>query len=218
MKNIFVSFIYSILVRPWLTFIIGVSFHNIKPLKDANQFIIVANHNSHFDTVSIMAALPSNKRKNTCAVASGDYFGKSPFTVTLMKLFFNAILITKKTKPGHLSNLELLDQRIKEGKSLIMYPEGSRGNPGTISSFKKGIAKLLKENPSVPFIPVYLDGFGRVLPKNKILIVPLICKVRFGSPLFATTNDTKTTLEEVKKEILNLKQKNERDRNQFDFY
>ena len=180
MKNIFVSFIYTILVRPWLTFIIGVSFHNIKPLKDANQFIIVANHNSHFDTVSIMAALPSNKRKNTCAVASGDYFGKSPFTVTLMKLFFNAILITKKTKPGHLSNLELLDQRIKEGKSLIMYPEGSRGNPGTISSFKKGIAKLLKENPSVPFIPVYLDGFGRVLPKNKILIVPLICKVRFG--------------------------------------
>ena len=110
------------------------------------------------------------------------------------------------------------DQRIKEGKSLIMFPEGSRGNPGTISSFKKGIAKLLKENPSVPFIPVYLDGFGRVLPKNKILIVPLICKVRFGSPLFATTNDTRTTLEEVKKEILNLKKKNERDRNQFEFY
>ena len=76
----------------WLTFIIGVSFHNIKPLKDANQFIIVANHNSHFDTVSIMAALPSNKRKNTCAVASGDYFGKSPFTVTLMKIRANWIV------------------------------------------------------------------------------------------------------------------------------
>jgi len=89
---------------------------------------------------------------------------------------------------------------------------------GNKKYLKKGIAKLLKENPTVPFIPVYLDGFGRVLPKNKILIVPLICKVRFGSPLFATTNDTRTTLEEVKKEILNLKKKNERDRNQFEFY
>ena len=63
MRKLFVTFIYTIVVRPWLTFFIGVSFHNVKHLRDADQFIIVANHNSHFDTVSIMAALPSKLRK-----------------------------------------------------------------------------------------------------------------------------------------------------------
>ena len=117
MRKLFVTFIYTILVRPWLTFFIGVSFHNVKHLRDAEQFIIVANHNSHFDTVSIMAALPSKLRKNTCAVASGDYFGKSSLTVSLMKLFFNAILITKKVKPE--GNFEFRSIRSKNKRREI---------------------------------------------------------------------------------------------------
>jgi len=84
-----------------------------------------------------------------------------------------------------------------------------------MNEFKTGIAILLKNNPDVPFIPVYLDGFGRVLPKDKKLIIPLICKVRFGEPIFIDkTKDIKAIVEQVKEEILNLKEPEE-DRNQF---
>ena len=217
MKSQFVKLFYSMIVKPWLKYIIGVSFENVKLIEDSDQFIIVANHNSHFDTIAIMAALPSEKRKNTCAVAAGDYFGKTSFSGSLMQLFFNAILINRNRKEGEPSSLEVLDQKLKEGKSLIIFPEGSRGEPGSIRDFKKGVAILLKDNPTVPFIPVYLDGFGRVLPKGKMLVVPLICKVRFGLPLFTKNESVESNLEEVKKSVLELKQKDERDRNQFEF-
>lgn len=217
MKNLFVRLFYFFLIKPWLKYIIGVSFDNVKPLEESDQFLIVGNHNSHFDTISIMAALPSDKRKNTCAVAAGDYFGKTSLSGSLMKLFFNAILINRNRKEGEPSSLEILDQNLKAGKSIIIFPEGSRGKPGSIKDFKKGVAILLRENPTVPFIPVYLDGFGRVLPKDKILIVPLICKVRFGLPLFTKKDGIESNLEEVRKSILDLKQKDERDRNQFEF-
>lgn len=217
MKNLFIRLFYSLIVRPWLTLIIGVSFQNRKILKEIDQFIIVANHNSHFDSVSIMAALPGNKLKNTRAVAAGDYVGKTFLARTAMSFFFNAILINRKISRGEPSVLNILDEQLKKGRSLVLFPEGSRGKPGVITDFKKGIAFLLKKNPNVPFVPVYLDGFGRVLPKDKIIIIPLVCKVRFGEPVFPKNDDIDSILEEVKEAIMKLKNKDERDRNLFEF-
>jgi len=215
--NVVIKLFYLLIIRPWLKLIIGVQFKNRTQLKDLDQFIIVANHNSHFDSLSIMAAMPINKLKKIKAVAAGDYFGKKKLTRNLMKWFFNAILINRNRKAGEPSIIEVLDTTLKEGNSLILYPEGSRGKPGVISDFKKGIAILLKQNPNVPFIPVYLDGFGRVLPKDKKLIVPLVCKVRFGTPIYNHEENIDLILAEVKKAILVLKDQDERDRNQFTF-
>jgi len=106
---------------------------------------------------------------------------------------------------------------LKKGKSLILFPEGSRGKPGVIQDFKSGVAVLLKNNPTIPFIPVYLDGFGRVLPKDKKVIIPLICKVRFGEPIFPSSNNIDVILEEIKNAILDLNDKDDRDRNKFDY-
>ncbi len=214
MKHFFQQLFYTLLVRPWLTIIIGVRFENAAALNRADQFIVVANHNSHFDSVSIMAALPRNKLRMTRAVAAQDYFGKG-ISGFFMNLFFNAILIKRKHEEGEPSAIEALDKCIKNGDSLILFPEGTRGEPGVITDFKKGIAILLQRNPQVPFIPVYLDGFGRVLPKDKWMIIPLVCKVRFGEPVMAHTQDIDSLLEVVKEAILHLKKKDERDRNFF---
>ncbi len=208
---------YLFIVRPWLTLIIGVRFINRKFFKKHKQFIIVANHNSHFDSLSILAALPGSRLKNTCTVASGDYFGKSSLSLKATQFFFNAILIKKKNKESDPSTIEILDQQLKKGKSLILFPEGSRGKPGVIQDFKSGVAVLLKNNPTIPFIPVYLDGFGRVLPKDKKVIIPLICKVRFGEPIFPSSNNIDVILEEIKNAILDLNDKDDRDRNKFDY-
>ena len=217
MKNTIVRIIYRLIIRPWLTLIIGVKFENRKTFDNLDQFIIVANHNSHFDTVSIMAALPGKKLKSTSAVAAGDYFGKNSFSSLLMSFFFNAVLIDRARKENQPSTVEVLSDHLKKGNSIVIFPEGSRGEAGVITDFKKGIAILLQENPNIPFVPVYLDGFGRVLPKDKTLIIPLICKVRFGEPVFPKRHDTTSILEEVREAILKLNKEDERDRNQFDF-
>lgn len=199
-------------VRPWLKLIIGVSYQYSNFLQSTDQCIIVANHNSHFDTLAIMAALRNKQLKNTQAVAAADYFNRNWIVRALLDLFFNAVLIQRNGP----STLSQLDRELKNGRSLIMFPEGTRGKPGVISNFKKGIAYLLEKNPNVPIIPVYLDGFGRVLPKDTLLIVPLICKIRFGEHFHPGSHELDTITEEVKKQIMDLKAKDQWDRNQFE--
>ncbi|MBL4658168.1 MAG: 1-acyl-sn-glycerol-3-phosphate acyltransferase, partial [Flavobacteriales bacterium] len=205
MKKIFLVLFYGLLVRPWLTILIGVGFYNKKTFDSIDQFIVVANHNSHFDSISILAALPLNKLANTHPVAAMDYFGKTSLSAGVVSLFVNTLLIRRKKEDGGASPIELIDGYLKKGKSIILFPEGSRGKPGVIEDFKKGIAILLQKNPSIPFVPVYLDGFGRVLPKDRKLIIPLNCKVRFGEPIWTKGKDIEAILTDVKDAILSLK-------------
>ena len=107
MKNILVAIIYNLFIRPWLTLIIGVSFQNRNTFDFIDQFIVVANHNSHFDTVAIMAALPGKALKKTSAVAAGDYFGKTSIASAAMSFFFNAILINRNRKAGEASAIDI---------------------------------------------------------------------------------------------------------------
>ena len=63
---------------------------------------------------------------------------------------------------------------------MILYPEGSRGIPGVMSNFKKGLGYLIQRNPDVDVIPVYLDNVYKTLPKGKKIILPYNCSINFG--------------------------------------
>jgi len=215
MKNIINQFIQNYIIRPFLSFIIGVRYENTAALKQEQQYIIVANHNSHLDALSIRAALPESQRKKTYTVAALDYFGKNNFCKSAMRFFLNAILIKRKKTVGEPSAIATLDNLLKKGKSLILFPEGSRGQPGVLAEFKKGIAILLKKNPQLAIVPAYLNGFGRVMPKDSSLCLPMLCKVRFGDPLRLETADIDTMLQQVQTAILSLKPSTEKDLNKF---
>ncbi len=212
MKNIFRKIFYGLLVRPFLKYIIGVQFKYESTFENLDQFIIVANHNSHFDAISILAALPANKLKNVRTIAAGDYFGTSPSSEGIMNLFFNAILINRKRKKTERSSIDILDEYLKNGESLILFPEGSRGKPGVLSEFKKGIAVLLKKNPNIPFVPIYLDGLGKVLPKDKFLLLPMNSIVNFGKAILPKQDKVESIVAEVKAAILELKDKNNKNK------
>lgn len=216
MSNLLARILYLILIRPWLRHIIGVQFENRKALEKKRQYIIVANHNSHFDSVAIMAALPNHKFKSTRAVAGDEYFGKSALSRWLMSFFFHAVLIKRQPDENDPSAIDILDAELKKGKSLIIYPEGTRGTDGVVKDFKSGVAVLLKKNPEIPFVPVYLDGFGKVLPKNAYLIIPLVCKVRFGDPVYAKQQSVEEILEFVQDEVLKLQSPGARNNNHFE--
>ena len=206
MRKLILGFTYLIVMRFFLRVIVGVKLIRKEALKKQKQFIIVSNHNSHIDTMALMSSLSFNQLPKTHPVAAGDYFGASPIKAFFSRLFTNAILIRRSKDGGSENPIDQMSQALEKGNSLILFPEGSRGEPEKMQEFKKGIGILLQKHPKIPFIPVYMSGMGKVLPKGERLLVPFDSYVVFGEPTFRSSEDVTEIVKEVENNILNLKE------------
>lgn len=208
MKNLIRIFTWKVIVDFIIRWVIGISFRYNKNIDENAQYIYVANHNSHLDTACILAALPIPALKNTHPVAAADYFGKNAVTTFLSEFFLNACLIKRSKDAVGVNPIEKMDDLLKEGKSLILFPEGSRGNPEELQEFKKGIAILLEKNPDVKFVPVFMHGLGKALPKGDGVLVPFVGSITFGRPRLKPDNaSTEEIVEYVRRAILELSEK-----------
>src|ERR1044071_9274984 len=110
---------------------------------------------------------------------------------------FHAVLVEREGKTAEgdrtaaaRSTLEELVEALQEGYSLIVFPEGTRGN-GLVGPFKSGIYHLWCRRPDVQFVPVHLSNLNRILPKGEFLPVPVISRVIFGAALKLDKSETK---------------------------
>ncbi|EMI5492172.1 1-acyl-sn-glycerol-3-phosphate acyltransferase [Providencia stuartii] len=146
--------------------------------------IYYANHSSHLDGLVIWAGLPPLMRHAVHPVAAKDYWDKTPFRRYLVNKVFRAVLIDRKGDgPAKENVLAPLEAILAKSESLILFPEGTRGDGEELSSFKSGIYHLSKKYPNVEVVPVYLENLNRVLPKGSKLVVPIICSAVVGQPL-----------------------------------
>ena len=207
MKKLILIITYTIFWRNFLKIIIGLKYYNKQILRKKKQFILIANHNSHMDTMAIMSAMPFRYIHRVHPVAAEDFFGGSRFKEILMRYIVNATLIPRKraNSDEDVDPIEVMSNLLKEGRSIIIYPEGSRGFPGVMTDFKKGIGYLVKKNPTVDVIPVYLDGLHKTLPKGKNLILPYNCRIIFGDSINFDSFDLEDIINEAEKAIHKVK-------------
>ena len=199
MKLVLLIFIYK-LVMPVLLKIVGVRIRNKDAYHGQKQFIVVANHNSHVDTMALLSSLPIRLLIKTHPVATATYFGKKKWLAFVSNLFVNTVLIKQKDNA-----LQLLEQKLKKGHSLIFFPEGTRGKPGEMQAFRSGIGVLLKAFPHIPFIPVWIEGTGKILPKGSFLPVPFEAEVKIGAATLAKGVSVEEIVVEVQTAILALR-------------
>ena len=72
---------------------------------------------------------------------------------------------------------------LRDGASLIVFPEGTRRPELRPGPFRSGLYHLAREFPAVELIPVYLDNLNRAWPKGTLVPVPVSAAVLFGAPL-----------------------------------
>jgi 1-acyl-sn-glycerol-3-phosphate acyltransferase len=148
----------------------------------AEQRIYFANHQSHFDWVLIWASLPDDLRVSTRPIAARDYWTSSPLKHWITREIFNAVYVSRQRTDDE-DPLEPLAAALRQGDSLVIFPEGTRGNKGDPAAFKAGLYHLAEQFPQVHLIPAWIDNVQRVMPKGEVVPVPLLCSVTFGAPL-----------------------------------
>ncbi len=204
MKKIILIIIYSFFWKNFLKIFIGLKYINEKTLKNKKQFILIANHNSHMDTMAIMSAIPSRYIHKVHPIAARDFFGGSLFKKILMRYLVNATLIQRDREDPNNDPIESMDKMLKKSRSLILFPEGSRGVPGIMTKFKKGLGYLIQRNPEINVIPVYLDNVYKTLPRGKNLILPYNCSIKFGDPIEFKSMEMEDILLSSEKAMQNL--------------
>jgi 1-acyl-sn-glycerol-3-phosphate acyltransferase len=147
------------------------------------QRVYFANHASHLDALVLWAALPPGLRERTRPVAAADYWDRPGLRGWIARDLLNAVLVDRSGARGGREALARLSQALAEGASLILFPEGTRGDGVSIGELKPGRYFIAKERPDLELVPVYLQNLCRILPKGEILPVPLLGSSTFGPPL-----------------------------------
>ncbi len=174
--------------------------------------IYFANHCSHLDTVVVWSTLPDALRERTRPVAARDYWGHGRLRRWVADRVFDALLIDRKSAEGaetverqRRETLEAMTSVLDSERSLILYPEGTRGSGEAVQPFRAGLYHLAKARPDVPLVPVYLGNLARILPKGATLPVPMQGQVVFGPELqIAIGEDKQTFLERCRNAVLEL--------------
>ncbi|MBD2812495.1 1-acyl-sn-glycerol-3-phosphate acyltransferase [Xenorhabdus sp. Vera] len=146
--------------------------------------IYYANHSSHLDGLVIWSALPPTLRHQVHPVAARDYWDKTKLRRYLVHNVFRAVFVDRSgentPKKRVISPLAAV---LAQNGSLIIFPEGTRGDGEQTNQFKSGLYHLARQYPDTEVVPVYLENLSRALPKGKKLPIPIICSVTFGKPL-----------------------------------
>ena len=171
----------------------------------AEQRIYFANHQSHFDWVLIWAALPRDLRTVTRPIAARDYWTSSPLKHWITREIFNAVYVSRQRTDDE-DPLEPLMEALRHGDSLVIFPEGTRGNKVDPATFKAGLFHLAEAFPDVQLIPAWIDNVQRVMPKGEVVPVPILCSVTFGKPLtLFPGEDKRTFLERARNAVMALR-------------
>ncbi len=184
MNNVLRYLWFALIVRPLVLLGLGLNIKHRERLVSSEQAIIVANHNSHLDTMVLVTLFPLKRLAQIRPVAAVDYFLKNRLLAWFALKIIGIVPLHRDLKKSKADPLAECSAALERGETLILFPEGSRGEPERLASFKTGVAHLAKRHPEVPIIPVFMHGLGKALPRGEFLLVPFFCDVAVGDPLF----------------------------------
>lgn len=191
---------------PVVLVMLGVNVRHRSRLPSVGPAVIAANHNSHLDTLVLLTLFPLHRVPQVRPVAAADYFLSNRLIAWFSLNVVGIIPIRRKRGHGGDDPLAACYAALERGEILLIFPEGSRGEPERMTQLKSGIAYLAENYPQVPVIPVFMHGLGKAMPRGEWLPVPFFCDVFVGLPL-KWHGDRKLFMSELEQSLLKLKEK-----------
>ncbi|NIM01853.1 MAG: AMP-binding protein [Acidobacteria bacterium] len=166
----------------WL--FLGFRVRGLENLPEKGPYLICPNHQSYIDGFLLSAALPYRVQRDVFIVGSSEYF-----ETRLMRGFARFIrLIPVDPDTNLLRAMRVGAQGLRDGRVLMLFPEGERSIDREIKRFKKGAA-ILSSNIEAPIVPIAIEGAYDVWPRTGSLrlsrLIPFVGRVwlTFGEPL-----------------------------------
>jgi 1-acyl-sn-glycerol-3-phosphate acyltransferase len=144
---------------------IDVTVNGLSNVDPAKSYIYMSNHQSNVDIWVLLAHLPVQFRW----LAKAELF-KIPILSRSMRAA-GYISINRFDKQSAFNSIDQAAEKIKEGVSVMIFPEGTRSFDGKIRSFKKG-GFVLAVKSGVPVVPVIIHGTFSIMPKGSLRVKP----------------------------------------------
>ncbi|MEM8886193.1 MAG: lysophospholipid acyltransferase family protein [Planctomycetota bacterium] len=147
----------------------------------AGSCVIVANHQSHLDSLAILSALPLRRMHHAYPAAARDYFFENIPRLCIATVMVNAVPFARDPK-GCESLRTCRKLLARPGTVLILYPEGTRSATGEMGPFLPGVGAIVAGR-DIPVVPCRLDGAFEACPKHARFPRPRRITATFGKPM-----------------------------------
>ena len=148
--------------------------HGTEHVPRTGALLIVANHSSFLDPPLVGAMAP----RQMTFLAKAELF-RVPVLGWLIR-HLGAYPV--KREGADMTAFRTTQRALADGRAVLIFPEGTRGDEGELRPAKPGAA-LLAVQAGVPVVPVYVSGSGRAWPRGRRLPRPVKVVVTFGPPL-----------------------------------
>lgn len=165
----------------------------------SGPYILAANHQSYADGPLVMSGVPWGQVSD-CYFYATERHVQSPVRRALARRG-NIILMEQSNLKNSILKMAHV---LKQGKNLIIFPEGSRTRTGELDDFRKTFA-ILAQELNVPIIPVCIRGAYRAMPRGSFFLRPCRIRVDYLPAVWPTKDDTYDTLAQRVREAITHK-------------
>jgi long-chain acyl-CoA synthetase len=150
----------------------------LENLPEKGPYLICPNHQSYIDPIVMAAALPWRLFRQSFAVGTSDIFGKG----FMRRLAGWLCVVVVDPDINLVPAMRAGAFGLRQGRILILYPEGERTNDGAPRIFRKGAA-ILSIHAQAPIVPVAIEGFYEAWPRHKRFPRFTDLQLVFGKPI-----------------------------------
>ncbi len=180
--SIFIKYIWALFLK-YVFFIFYIRLKTVGNWKEIYKkhpkLLIISNHGSHLDAISIAASIPVFYWIDLFIGAAKDYFFNNPFFTFFSQHCLGAIPIDRKDKKGEAINLILTLLKTLDRIWLILFPEGTRSPDGMVHAFKRGVS-VFAEQTQTPILFLFIEGNSELWPKSAWFAKPGKLTIHIG--------------------------------------